>query len=55
MDWSASPTHGEQGMSVRHGRHFAFEMATIAVPRMLFTEILRPIAEPEPPPDPTRA
>jgi hypothetical protein len=35
---------------VRHGRYVAFQMAEVAVPRMLFAEILRLIAELRPPP-----
>ena len=30
---------------VTHGRYVAFQMAEVAVPRMLFAEILRLIAE----------
>jgi hypothetical protein len=37
---------------VSHGRYIAFQMAQVAVPRMLFAEILRLIAELWPPPDP---
>jgi hypothetical protein len=39
---------------VSHGRYVAFQMAEVAVPRMLFAEILRLIAEmrPRPPPAP---
>ena len=37
---------------VRHGRYVAFRMAGVAVPRMLFTEILRLTAQSLPPPDP---
>jgi len=39
---------------VSHGRNVAFQMAEVAVPRMLFAEILRLIAEqrPQPPPAP---
>ena len=40
---------------VSHGRYVAFQMAEVAVPRMLFAEILRLIAELRPPPDPTPA
>jgi hypothetical protein len=36
---------------VSQGRHFAFQMAEVAVPRMLFAEILRLIAELRRPPD----
>jgi hypothetical protein len=34
---------------VSHGRYVAFQMAEIAIPRNLFAEILRPIAELRPP------
>jgi hypothetical protein len=34
-----------------HGRYVAFQMAEVAVPKMLFAEILRLIAELRPPPD----
>ena len=39
---------------VRHGRYVAFQMAEIAIPRQMFQEILRLIAElrPKPPPAP---
>ena len=37
------------------GRYVAFQMAEVAVPRMLFAEILRLIAELRPPPDPAPA
>jgi Transposase DDE domain group 1 len=40
---------------VSHGRYVAFQMAEVAVPRMLFTEILRLIAELRLPPDPAPA
>ena len=40
---------------VSHGRYVAFQMAEVAVPRMLFAEILRLIAELRPPPDPAAA
>ena len=40
---------------VSHGRYVAFQMAEVAVPRMLFAEILRLIAELRPPPDPAPA
>ena len=35
---------------VRHGRYVIFQMAEVAVPRELFKEILRLIAELRPPP-----
>jgi hypothetical protein len=35
--------------------YVAFQMAEVAVPRMLFAEILRLIAELRPPPDPAPA
>jgi hypothetical protein len=37
---------------VSHGRYVAFQMAEVAVPRGLFAELLRLIAELRPPPDP---
>ena len=40
---------------VRHGRYVAFQMAEVAVPRMLFAQILRLIAQLRPPPDPAPA
>ena len=40
---------------VSHGRCIAFQMAEVAVPRMLFAEILRLIAELRPPPVPAPA
>ncbi len=40
---------------VSHGRYVAFQMAEVSVPRMLFAEILRLIAELRPPPDPAAA
>jgi hypothetical protein len=40
---------------VSHGRYVAFQMAQVAMPRMLFAEILRLIAELRPPPDPAAA
>ena len=40
---------------VRHGRYIMFQMAEVAVPRELFGEILRLIAELRPPPDPAPA
>ena len=39
---------------VTHGRYVAFQLAEVAVPRMLFAEILRLIAELRPP-DPAPA
>jgi len=40
---------------VSHGRYVAFQMAEVAVPRTLFAEILRLIAELRRPPDPAPA
>jgi hypothetical protein len=40
---------------VSHGRYVAFQMAEVAIPRNLFTDILRLIAELRPPPDPAPA
>jgi hypothetical protein len=39
---------------VSHGRYIAFEMAEVAIPRQMFQEILRLIAElrSQPPPAP---
>jgi hypothetical protein len=37
---------------VSHGRYVTFQMAEIAIPRNLFADILRMIAELRPPPDP---
>jgi len=39
---------------VRHGRYVVFQMAEVAIPRQMFREILRLIAElrPQPPPAP---
>ena len=39
---------------VSHGRYVAFQMAEVAIPRQMFKEILRLIAElrPQPPPAP---
>jgi hypothetical protein len=36
--------------TISHGRYVAFQMAEVAVPRLLFAEILRLIAELRPPP-----
>jgi hypothetical protein len=38
-----------------HGRYVAFQMAEVAIPRTLFADILRLIAELRPPPDPAPA
>jgi hypothetical protein len=40
------------GAKVSHGRYVAFQMAEVAIPRQMFQEILRLIAElrPQPPP-----
>jgi hypothetical protein len=40
---------------VTHGRYVAFQMAEVAIPRNLFGDILRLIAELRPPPDPAPA
>jgi len=40
---------------VSHGRYVAFQMAEVAIPRQLFVDILRLIAELRPPPDPAPA
>jgi hypothetical protein len=38
-----------------HGRYVAFQMAEVAIPKNLFADILRMIAELRPPPDPAPA
>ena len=40
---------------ISHGRYVAFQMAEVAVPKGLFVEILRLIAQLRPPPDPSPA
>jgi len=35
---------------ISHGRHVAFQMAEIAIPRIIFSDVLRLIAELRPPP-----
>ena len=40
---------------ISHGRYVAFQMAEVAIPRRLFADILRLIAELRPPPDPEAA
>ncbi len=40
---------------VNHGRYIAFQMAEVAIPRQLFREILRLIAELRPKPSPAPA
>jgi len=40
---------------ISHGRYVAFQMAEVAIPRHLFADILRLIAELRPPPDPSPA
>ena len=40
---------------VSHGRYVAFQMAEVAIPRTLFADILRMIAELRPKPDPSPA
>jgi len=40
---------------ISHGRYVAFQMAEVAIPRQLFADILRLIAELRPPPDPSSA
>ena len=40
---------------VSHGRYIAFQMAEVAIPRDLFADILRLIAELRSPPDPAPA
>ncbi len=40
---------------VSHGRYVAFEMAEVAIPRSLYADILRLVAELQPLPDPAPA
>jgi hypothetical protein len=40
---------------ISHGRYVAFQMAEVAIPRQLFADILRLIAELRPQPDPSPA
>ena len=40
---------------ISHARYVAFQMAEVAIPRQLFADILRLIAELRPPPDPSPA
>ena len=53
-DWSLTSLKGKLikigAKIVSHGRYVAFQMAEIAIPRNLFAEILRLIAELRPPP-----
>ena len=57
-DWSLTSLKQKQikigAKLVSHGRYVAFQMAEVAIPRILFAEILRLIAElrPQPPPAP---
>ena len=39
-------------ISIKRGRYVASQMAEVAIPRQLFADILRLIAELRPPPDP---
>ena len=58
-DWSLTSLKEKlikiEAKVVSHGRYVAFQMAEVAVPRMLFAEILRLIAELRSPPDPAPA
>lgn len=53
--WSLTTPRGKfvkvGAKAVRHGRYVVFQMAEVAVPRMLFAETLRLIAEFRPPSD----
>ena len=42
--------HSPDAKVVTHGRYVAFQMAEVAIPRDLFADILRMIAELRPPP-----
>jgi len=44
-----------RGKVVSHGRYVAFQMAEVAIPRQMFQEILRLIAELRPQPSPAPA
>ena len=57
-DWSMTTLKEKLikiGAVVSHGRYVAFQMAEVAIPRNLFGDILRLIAELRPPPDPVPA
>jgi hypothetical protein len=52
-DWSMTTLKEKLikiGAKVSHGRYVAFQMAEVAIPRNLFADILRMIAELRPPP-----
>jgi hypothetical protein len=40
---------------VSHGRYVAFQLAEVAIPRQVFADVLRLIAELRPPPNPLPA
>ena len=56
-DWSLTSLRGKLikigAKVISHGRYVAFQMAEVAIPRHLFADILRLIAELRPPPDPS--
>jgi hypothetical protein len=58
-EWSMTTLKGKLikigAKVVTHGRYVAFQMAEVAIPRNLFGDILRLIAELRPPPDPAPA
>ena len=49
-DWSLTSLIKIGAKVVSHGRYIAFQMAEVAIPRNLFADILRLIAELRPPP-----
>ena len=54
-NYAAGEAHQGRRKNDSHGRYVTFQMAEVAVPRMLFAEILRLIALLRPPPDPASA
>ncbi len=48
-DWSLTSLK-EKLIKIGHGRYVAFQMAEVAIPKNLFADILRLIAELRPPP-----
>ena len=45
-----SPVSGSAAAVASHGRYVAFQMAEVAIPRILFADILRLVSELRPPP-----
>src|SRR5262245_31776377 len=52
--WVHLWSENDGNVQAQHGRYVAFQMAEVAIPRQMFQEILRLIAElrPQPPPAP---